>query len=238
MPVGFCWSGAAVIDTLIFDVDGTLAETEEVHRIAFNRAFSEFGLPWRWDEALYLDLLRVTGGKERIAHFLSRETGAAFEPELIEVLHKRKTAIYTDMVVGGYIELRPGIAHFLTRARDSGINLAIATTTTPANVEALLTATLGAHWRSIFPVVVAGDMVSRKKPAPDAYLLGLQLLGKPAESCVAIEDSRNGVQSALAAGLRVIAVRSAYCAADDLSGAVARLPDCTGLSLELLERLA
>lgn len=237
MSFGFFCSGAAVIDTVIFDVDGTLAETEEAHRVAFNRAFSELGLPWRWGEALYLDLLRVTGGKERIAHFVSREMGATVESELIAVLHERKTANYTEMVVTGAIELRPGIADFLMRVRDSGRNLAIATTTTPANVDALLNATLGAEWRSIFPVVVAGDMVSRKKPAPDAYLLALKLLGKGAESCVAIEDSRNGVQSALTAGLRVIAVRSAYCAADDLSGASARLPDCTGLSLELLESL-
>ncbi|WP_294534577.1 HAD-IA family hydrolase [uncultured Rhodoblastus sp.] len=227
-----------MIDTLIFDVDGTLAETEEVHRLAFNRAFSDFGLSWVWDEALYLDLLAVTGGKERIGQYLSRETDKGpVTTEAIAALHKRKTEIYTRMVAEGEIALRPGIAEFLARARERGLTLAIATTTTPANVEALLLATLGAQWRDVFPVVVAGDMVSRKKPAPDVYVLALRLLGKPAENCVAIEDSRNGVLSALAAGLRVIAVRSAF-SDSDFTGASVKLDDCAGLSLELLENLA
>jgi HAD superfamily hydrolase (TIGR01509 family) len=227
-----------VIDTLIFDVDGTLAETEEAHRLAFNRAFSDIGLPWVWDEARYLELLAVTGGKERIAHYVSRHRGEGrLAPEIIAALHKRKTEIYTRMVAAGEIELRPGIADFLARAQERGLNLAIATTTTPANVEALLLATLGADWRSVFPIIVAGDMVALKKPAPDAYVLALRLLGKPAENCVAIEDSRNGVQSALAAGLRVIAVRSAF-SDSDFTGASVKLGDCAGLSLELLETLA
>ena len=226
-----------MIDTLIFDVDGTLAETEEVHRLAFNRAFSDFGLPWVWDEALYLDLLTVTGGKERIGNYVSRLRNVEpVTPETIAALHRRKTEIYTQMVAAGEIELRPGIADFLARARERGLTLAIATTTTPANVEALLLATLGADWRGVFPVVAAGDMVSRKKPAPDIYVLALQLLGKPAENCVAIEDSRNGVQSALAAGLRVIAVRSAF-SDSDFTGAAAKLEDCAGLSFDLLDNL-
>ena len=227
-----------MIDTLIFDVDGTLAETEEVHRLAFNRAFSDFGLPWVWDEALYLDLLTVTGGKERIGDYVSRfRNEAPVTPETIAALHKRKTELYTRMVAEGEIELRPGIADFLARARERGLTLAIATTTTPANVEALLLATLGADWRRVFPVVAAGDMVSRKKPAPDVYVLALRLLGKAAENCVAFEDSRNGVQSALAAGLRVIAVRSAF-SESDFTGASVKLDDCAALSLDLLERLA
>jgi HAD superfamily hydrolase (TIGR01509 family) len=227
-----------VIDTLIFDVDGTLAETEEVHRLAFNRAFSDFGLPWVWDTALYRDLLAVTGGKERIGYYLSRfRNEGPVTLETIAALHKRKTEIYTQMVAEGEIELRPGIADFLARARERGLTLAIATTTTPANVEALLLATLGADWRGVFPVVAAGDMVSRKKPAPDIYVLALHLLGKPKENCVAVEDSRNGVQSALAAGLRVIAVRSAF-SDSDFTGASVKLDDCAGLSLDLLEKLA
>ena len=226
-----------MIDTLIFDVDGTLAETEEAHRLAFNRAFSDFGLPWVWDEARYLELLAVTGGKERIAHYVSRHRDEGpLAPETIAALHKRKTEIYTRMVAAGEIELRPGIADFLARAQERGLNLAIATTTTPANVEALLLATLGPDWRSVFPVIVAGDMVALKKPAPDAYLLALRLLGKSAENCVAIEDSRNGVQSALAAGLRVIAVRSAF-SDSDFTGASVKLDDCAVLSLDLLETL-
>jgi HAD superfamily hydrolase (TIGR01509 family) len=226
-----------LIDTVIFDVDGTLAETEEVHRRAFNRAFAEFGVGWVWDEPLYRDLLRVTGGKERIAHFCKEVEGdAEMDPVVISELHQRKTAIYTGMVAAGDVALRPGVPAFLDAARSSGVTLAIATTTTPANVEALLRAALGVNWREIFPVVAAGDMVERKKPAPDVYLLALERLGRDADRCIAVEDSRNGVVAAKAAGLRVIGVRSDYNY-DDLSGASLHLPDCQGLSLALLRQL-
>jgi HAD superfamily hydrolase (TIGR01509 family) len=225
-----------LIDTVIFDVDGTLAETEEVHRRAFNQAFAEFGLGWVWDEALYRDLLRVTGGKERIAHFCARVEGEVeMDSALIAELHQRKTAIYAGMVAAGEIALRPGVPAFLDAARTNGLVLAIATTTTPANVEALLRSALGANWREIFPVV-AGDMVERKKPAPDVYFLALERLGRDADRCIAVEDSRNGVLAAKAAGLRVIGVRSAYNN-DDLSGASLRLPDCQNLSLALLRQI-
>jgi HAD superfamily hydrolase (TIGR01509 family) len=225
-----------LIENIIFDVDGVLAETEEVHRRAFNRAFADFGLLWSWDVALYRDLLRVTGGKERIKHF-SAMLGQAIDPDLVGELHKRKTDIYTEMVASGEVELRPGIVDFLEQAQKRGLRLAIATTTSPPNVEALMAATLGAEWRRIFPIVAAGDMVAKKKPAPDVYLLALEKLGREAGQCVAIEDSRNGVQAALAAGLRVIAVRSAYCDGDDFFGASAQLADCTELTLELLDTI-
>jgi HAD superfamily hydrolase (TIGR01509 family) len=225
---------------VLFDVDGVLAETEEHHRRAFNQAFTDFGLPWIWDDALYRDLLAVTGGKERIAHYAARHPSlsADYAMAIVGDLHRRKTEIYTEMVAAGAVALRPGVAAFLDDALSHGVGLGIATTTSLPNVEALLGAALGVDWRKMFPVVAAGDMVARKKPAPDVYLLAMKKWARGAAQCVAIEDSRNGVRSALAAGLRVIGVRSLYCRDDDLSGASAQLPDCTGLSLELTDSLA
>ena len=226
-----------MIKAVIFDVDGTLAETEEVHRIAFNRAFADAGLGWDWDRALYRKLLKVTGGKERIAHFLELSGAAPFPADAIAALHKAKTAVYTGMAERGEIALRPGVADFLDVLRQRGIKLAIATTTSLPNIEALLSCALGAGWRELFCAVAAGDMVARKKPAPDVYDLALRLLDLSAGDCVAVEDSRNGVLSARAAGLRVIAVRSAYCADDDVGGADAVLEDCRGLGLDVFARL-
>jgi len=232
-----------LIEALIFDVDGTLAETEEAHRQSFNAAFAEFGLGWVWDEALYRSLLRVTGGKERIRHFVAT-TGALQGgadiggAELAVALHQKKTAIYVEMVRQGAVGLRPGIGEFLDAAARAGLDLAIATTTSLPNVETLLTAALGSRWRQMFVAIAAGDMAPNKKPAPDIYHLALALLGRHAGNCLAIEDSRNGVQSALAAGLKVVAVRSVYTNGDDLSGAICQLLDCTGLSLQLLQEIA
>lgn len=225
-----------VIEAVIFDLDGTLAETEEVHRLAFNRAFADFGLDWDWDVALYRELLKVTGGKERITHFIAG-AGETADPAFVARLHKAKTDIYTAMVASGGVALRPGITDFIAAARRHGLKLAIATTTSMPNIEALLAVTLGPDWRKTFPVVGAGDMVARKKPAPDVYELALRELSLPPERCVAIEDSRNGVRAARGAGLAVIAVRSTYSSDDDLQGAAIELPDCTGLSLELIERI-
>lgn len=228
-----------MISAIIFDVDGTLAETEETHRQAFNVAFEQAGLDWRWDEALYRELLKVTGGKERILHFAETRTdlprGEA--ERLAPVLHKAKTAVYTGYVDAGAIPLRPGVADFIKAANSAGITLSIATTTSLPNVTALLGSTLGPTWQELFPVIAAGDMVPKKKPAPDIYHLALERLGLPAAACVAIEDSRNGVLSARGAGLRTIAVRSLYTSDDDVSGAALVLPDCTGLTLELIAAL-
>ncbi|MCB1519966.1 MAG: HAD-IA family hydrolase [Hyphomicrobiaceae bacterium] len=212
-----------MLEALIFDVDGTLAETEEAHRAAFNRAFSESGLGWEWDQPLYGQLLNVTGGKERIAHYLAR--GASVEAPLsaedIARLHARKTAIFGEIVATGGVPLRPGVEALIRHAPEAGIRLAIATTTTLANVENLLGATLGEDGLDRFEVIAAGDEVPAKKPAPDVFLLALKRLGLPAGRCLALEDSAHGLASARAAGLAALITRSAYTASQNFDGAAA-----------------
>ncbi len=211
------------LTTLIFDVDGTLADTEEIHRIAFNQAFTNAGLDWRWSVERYGELLAVTGGRERIRHFMELEGMAALSrPDLdawIAGLHRAKTALYTGMLAGGRIPLRPGVERLLTEARAAGLRLAIATTTSPPNVIALLQHSLaedGEHW---FEVIAAGDVVAKKKPAPDIYLHALHALGADPAECLAFEDSENGVRSARGAGIVTLVTENAYTRRHDFSGA-------------------
>jgi len=216
---------------IIFDVDGTLSETEETHRKAFNRAFVGAGLPWHWDQALYDQLLAVTGGKERIRHFI-QDYGVADAPadgldEFVAALHANKTVAYTDMVSGGDVELRPGIRKLISEAKARGFRLAIATTTTPANIDALLGVTLGGN--DDFEVICAGDSVPNKKPAPDVYDLALEKLGLSAASCVAIEDSRNGLLSAVAAGIPTVVTPGIYTTGHDFTEAALVVDDLAAL---------
>lgn len=213
------------LKALIFDVDGTLADTErDGHRVAFNRAFRDAGLPFDWDAELYGRLLKVTGGKERIRYFLDLfpEQPQLSDDEIAN-LHKAKTAHYVDIVASGGVPLRPGVLRLLQEARASGIRLAIATTTTPANVEALLKNTLGSEAMSWFEVIAAGDSVPAKKPAPDIYFSALSDLGLDACQCLAIEDSDNGVISAREAGVPVLVTVNDYTREQDFSGALAIL---------------
>ena len=212
-------------EALIFDVDGTLADTErDGHRPAFNAAFAEAGLDWEWSVELYGELLSVTGGKERIRHFI-RNWSPAFRPPpdldgFIADLHARKTAYYLTLLRTGAIPLRPGVLRLLTEARRAGVRLAIATTTTPENVSTLLECSEQPDLPGWFEVIAAGDIVPAKKPAPDIYELVLQDLGLPATACIAIEDSDNGVRSALGADLRALLVTvSSYTRDQDFSGA-------------------
>ena len=192
---------------IIFDVDGTLAETEELHRRAFNEAFAAAGLDWQWDRRAYRQLLKTTGGKERIAAFVA-ETGQP-APD-IPALHRDKTERYTALMAQGEIALRPGIAELIADARAEGLRIAISTTTSRPNIDALIRATMGAETDAIFDAVAAGDEVAAKKPAPDVYLLALHRLNLTAPEAVALEDSLNGVRSAHAAGLRCIVAPSVY----------------------------
>ncbi len=203
---------------LIFDVDGTLAETEEAHRRAFNETFAAAGLDWHWSMADYAELLRTTGGKERMrAH--REATGHGPSDAEIARLHGEKTERYGRIVAGGELALRPGVAALIAAARAHGLRIAVATTTNRPNVEALCSACWGKPADEIFDVIAAGDEVTAKKPAPDVFELALSRLGISPTEAIAFEDSRNGVLSAKAAGLPVVVTPSAYTAGDDFADA-------------------
>lgn len=220
------------IQAIIFDVDGTLADTEEAHREAFNQTFHEEGLPWFWDVTLYTDLLRVTGGKERMHHYVQKylpHPPQGYSEDFIRRLHEKKTALYTQRISSGLVPLRPGIAAFIHQAKKLSVTLAIATTTSPENVSVLLACTLGSDWQSFFAVLGCGDVVAHKKPAPDIYQWVLDRLLISAEHCVAFEDSVNGLHSALDAGLKTHITINAYTKDQDFTGAARVTEDLSDL---------
>jgi len=216
------------IEALIFDVDGTMADTEEAHRSAFNLAFERLGLAWNWSRPLYRELLRITGGKERLAHYIrSLDLPAAQQTRAlgrIAEIHAEKTRAYTAIADAGEIPLRSGVARLLGEAADAGLRLAIASTTTAANIDALLLATLGDRGLALFDVIACGDQVRAKKPAPDIYRLALDTLGVPPERAIALEDSANGLRSARAAGLWTVVTPTFWTEGSDFAAAGLVLP--------------
>lgn len=215
----------AKLEAILFDVDGTLADTErDGHRVAFNEAFRAAGLDWEWDVPLYGELLAVTGGKERMKYYAQRYRPDALKQPgfdaLVAKLHADKTERYTALLEGGGIPLRPGVERLLREGLKRGIRLAIATTTTPVNVTALLRSTLGEEGESWFELIAAGDIVPKKKPAPDIYFFALQKMGLNPGACIAVEDSANGVRSAVDAGLKTLVTVNSYTEDDDVSDAV------------------
>lgn len=224
------------LQALILDVDGTLADTErDGHRPAFNAAFAEHGIGWHWDETLYGELLDVTGGKERMRHYAQRYDPALLArpnaDDLIKTLHATKTRHYLALLERGSIPLRPGVARLIAEARAAGLQLAVATTTTVDNVTTLLASSLAAGAADWFAVIGAGDVVPAKKPAPDIYLWVLERLALPAAACLAVEDSANGLRSALAAGVPTIVTENEYTRGQDFTGALAVLPDLAAVTL-------
>jgi len=205
---------------LLWDVDGTLADTErDGHRVAFNMAFAEAGLSREWDVPTYGELLAVTGGKERIRFDIDRGGMPDMPFEKIAALHARKTAHYESLIAEGRIPLRPGVRRLLEEAYAAGITLGVATTTTPSALDALIEHSLGKEWFDRFAVLAAGDIVPAKKPAPDIYTYALQQLGMSAASTVALEDSENGLKAALAAGIKCVVTVNDYTSEHDFSGA-------------------
>lgn len=233
-----------VVRALVFDVDGTLADTErDGHRIAFNLAFRDAGHPWHWDEADYGRRLQIAGGRERLLAFLAEvmpETDAhdATREALAHSLHASKTRHYVKLVEAGGIRLRPGIARLIEQAREAGLTLAIATTTSRANVDALLTSAMGPDAERMFACIACAEDAPRKKPDPQVYQFVVDALGLAPEACVAVEDSTNGVRAARAAGLPVLVYRNDYTGDQDFPGAFAVVDTLDDFDLGQLSTLA
>ena len=211
------------LQALIFDVDGTIADTEEVHRQAFNAAFLAMDLQWNWSAGEYMELLKVSGGPERIAYYVAHLDVAQADRKrlagLVPSIHREKTRLYHELISGGRAPLRPGVRRLIDEARAAGLRLALAATSTAANVEALVSAVLGPKALGWFSAVASADDVPHKKPAPDLYLRILGTLRLPASECAAIEDSENGVRAARAAGLFTVATPSRWTATQNFSAA-------------------
>jgi HAD superfamily hydrolase (TIGR01509 family) len=227
------------LKALIFDVDGTLADSEEAHRAAFNQAFRQHGLDWHWSKPEYARLLATTGGKERLAAYIDSVPLSGTERRAltrrIAAIHATKTDLYASMVAAGQVRLRDGVARLIEEAAASNVRLAIASTTTLANIEILLRATLGRYAVQRFAVVGAGDQVRHKKPSPEIYRIVLRELARSVGECVAIEDSRNGLMSAKAAGLYTVVTPSFWTGNEDFSMADLVLPSLSEIGIRAID---
>jgi HAD superfamily hydrolase (TIGR01509 family) len=209
---------AAGLEAIVFDVDGTLVDSErDGHRVAFNRAFEEAGMPDRWGVEKYGELLAVTGGDRRLKAYFD-ERGVADDDglELARRLHARKTELFVEMARGGEISARPGVCDLLSRLERAGVRLAVATTGKGTWVHPLLERAFGA---GRFEVVVTADEAPKLKPDPSAHLLAVADLGLPASAAPVIEDSLNGLRAAKAAGLACVIVVNDYTRKQDFAGA-------------------
>ncbi len=214
---------------LLFDVDGTIAESEDVHRQAFNAAFREFGFSWYWDAAIYRDLLTVGGGVERIRHYINRtQPEMLTRPDLfslIEAMHDAKVSAYGELVEEMGVGIRPGVVRLIREAHQQGLRMAIVTATSEESLKTLFDKALDKDVLSLFEVIGDGDKVPAKKPAPDIFAWVLQEMGLPALACLSIEDAPKGVQASRAAGVPSIVTVSSYTQGEDFSGAIAVLSD-------------
>jgi len=212
------------LKAIIFDVDGTLAATEETHRQAFNEAFKEFDIPFQWSVSEYIELLSISGGKERIYKFLKSQSydvpGKENLRDYTLKLHQRKSEIYREKLVAGHIGLRIGVERLIKEAKQNGIIMAIATSTSTANVEVLLKYALGGAALSYFDTLVSCDLVADKKPSPIVYQYALANLGIKPENCVAVEDTCNGNLAALAAGMKTVITTHPLTVDEDFTGAL------------------
>jgi HAD superfamily hydrolase (TIGR01509 family) len=215
-----------MLAALIWDIDGTMAETErDGHLVAFNDAFEAHGLPWHWSVERYSELLQITGGRERLLYDMARrpETPAdgSGRESMARALHAEKNRRYGRIVERGGILLRPGVTRLLREAQAAGLKLAIASTTSRVNADALLGAQLGQDWEQYFAAVICGEDAPLRKPDPQCYLRCLEALDLDPEEAVAIEDSPNGLAAANAAGIATLVTRSVFFASHAYAGAMA-----------------
>ena len=227
------------LEALIFDVDGTLADTELAHLAAFNQSFAQEGIGWQWDVPLYTQMLEVSGGKERMLHYWRQvrpdvtDLGNGVQATVAR-LHELKTAAYEQAVRDGAVQLRPGVLKLIEAAHAEGLRLAIATTTSAVNIVALLRRAIGPDWQRFFTVVEDASTAPRKKPDPMVYQQTLARLAVPAAACLAFEDSANGLMAARTAKLATIVTPNDFTAHHDFTGALRVLPDLAGVSVAQL----
>ena len=217
------------IRSLIFDVDGTLAETEELHRRAFNQTFRAAELSWDWDRPMYAALLKIAGGRERILHYMKEckvgPTHWAEATTLAGFLHKEKSALYRKLLGAEKPAPRPGVRRLMDAARAEKIKLAIATTTGRDNTLALLKSLFGENSPRWFSAIATAEDAKAKKPDPEVYRVALRRLEVSAIACMAIEDSAIGLQAARGANIATVVAPSSYTGEDDFSGALAVVSD-------------
>jgi HAD superfamily hydrolase (TIGR01509 family) len=217
------------MQALIFDCDGVLVDTErDGHRVAFNQAFAKAGFDIDWDVPLYGELLKVAGGKERMRHYFDSHgwpgKTADDKDAFLADMHKTKTAIFADIIASGQLPLRPGVLRLVDEAIAANVRLGVCTTSNPKSIDAVLDL-MGPARKSRFEFVLAGDIVSRKKPDPEIYELARTRLGLPAGKCVVVEDSRNGLLAAIGAGFPCFITTSTYTVHEDFSEAVGIAPE-------------
>lgn len=232
--------GGCLLKALIFDCDGVLVDTErDGHRVAFNRAFSARGIDVSWSVEKYHELLQIAGGKERMKHYFD-QTGwpadVADKDAFIKELHKLKTDLFMHIIESGELILRPGVARLVDEAVGQQLTLAVCSTSNERAVNLIVEKLLGLQHRQHFKAILAGDVVKKKKPDPEIYLLALETLELRPKECLVIEDSRNGLLAAKAAGMTCLVTTNGYTENEDLSGAdllVSELGDEPNINVDI-----
>jgi HAD superfamily hydrolase (TIGR01509 family) len=216
------------MQALLFDCDGVLVDTEkDGHRVSFNRVFSAKGLDTEWSVELYAELLKIAGGKERMRHFFDTHgwpEGIADRDAFVKELHLLKTDAFMSIIEEGALPLRPGVARLVDEALAHGVKLAICSTSNEKAVTMVARKMLGEERTARFSAILAGDVVKRKKPDPEIYLLAAQRLGVAPSDCVVVEDSRNGLLAATGAGMRCVVTTSVYTEEEEFTEASLVVP--------------